>query len=209
MLYGCGDFDGIDIIGSLISRFESGNIQPSTNRHGVVAMISNCMKVPNDRLTVLKEMMNSLDVSSFGKCENNMNTTQTRFLNPNWHRMKLDVFKNFKFGIAYESNNLPEYVTEKIYSCLHMGVIPIYHGAPDVKNFVPEGSCINAAAFGSTEELIGHIKRVDSDPELYASYFKWDITLMNRLHDMHCSVPVYCRWCEMVGRLRHKKRQQT
>ena len=208
MLYGCGDFDGIDIIDSLITRFEANQIKPPVNRHGLVAMISNCMTVPNDRLTVLRAMMKSLNVSSFGKCENNMNVTQTRFLNPNWHQMKLDVFKNFKFGMAYESNNLEEYVTEKIYSCLHTGVIPIYHGAPDIKTFVPGGSFINAADFKNTEELIQHIVSVDANPQLYASYFKWDISAMKRLHELYCSVPVYCRWCEMVGRLRHEKRQR-
>jgi hypothetical protein len=25
---------------------------------------------------------------------------------------------------------------------------------------------------------------------------------------LYCSVPVHCQWCEMVARLRHKKRQQ-
>jgi hypothetical protein len=208
MLYGCGGFDGIDIIGSLITRFKEGKIQPPSNRHGVVAMISNCEKVANDRLSVLQAMMKSLTVASFGKCENNMNTTSTRFHNPDWHRMKIDIFKKYKFGMAYESKNLPEYVTEKIYSCLYTGVIPIYYGAADVEKFVPKGSYIDASQFSSVDDLIAYIKKVDSSPELYASYFKWDITGIKRLHDLYCSVPVHCQWCEMVARLRHKKRQQ-
>lgn len=207
MLFGCGDFDGIDIIGSLITRFESGEIQPPANRHGVVAMISNCDKFPTDRINVLKKMMKSLDVSSFGKCENNRHTTSTR-KDVNWHQLKLDLFKDYKFGMAYENHKILYYVTEKIYSCLHMGVIPIYLGAPDVKEFVPEGSYINGADFANTAELIEHIKRVDSDPELYASYFKWNITSMKRLYEVHCSMPAYCRWCEMVSRLRHQYRLQ-
>ncbi|XP_065833986.1 uncharacterized protein [Oscarella lobularis] len=207
LLYGCGDFDGIDIVGSLLRKYDAGEIVPPKHRTGLVAMISNCQKVANNRLTVLKAFMNAskVKVFSYGHCENNMKTQQTRFNNPNWHSMKLEIFQQHKFGMAYESKNIDQYVTEKIYSCLATGVIPIYHGASDVHLFVPKRSYIDASKFGSVQELIAHVEKVDNDPQLYASYFQWDVTNLRLLHRNYCYAPVHCRWCERVAQIRDNK----
>lgn len=79
---------------------------------------------------------------------------------------------DYKFGIAFESKNFPGYVTEKICDLYKSQCIPIYWGTCDVVMDFEPSTFINANDFPNWESLINHIKKVDSDTELYASYFK-------------------------------------
>lgn len=50
-----------------------------------------------------------------------------------------DDFRKFiaryKFVIAYENSVCNDYITEKLWRPLNLGVVPIYFGAPNVKVF--------------------------------------------------------------------------
>jgi hypothetical protein len=88
---------------------------------------------------------------------------------------KIDHNKQYKFAVAFENRQYPGYVTEKICDAYKSGCIPIYWGTPDViQDFTP-GTFINANEFADFDALIDHIRRVDCDDELYASYFKCPI----------------------------------
>ena len=85
---------------------------------------------------------------------------------------KIEHNKQYKFAVAFENKQHPGYVTEKICDAYKSGCIPIYWGTPDVtKDFNPS-TFINANDFPDFDALIDHIRRVDCDDELYASYFK-------------------------------------
>jgi len=79
---------------------------------------------------------------------------------------------DYKFGIAFESKNFPGYVTEKICDLYKSQCIPIYWGTCDVVLDFEPTTFINANDFPNWESLIDHIKKVDTDTELYDSYFK-------------------------------------
>jgi GR25 family glycosyltransferase involved in LPS biosynthesis len=85
---------------------------------------------------------------------------------------KIEHGKQYKFAIAFENKQYPGYVTEKICDAYKSGCIPIYWGTPDIiKDFNPS-TFINANDFSDFDALIDHIRRVDCDDALYASYFK-------------------------------------
>jgi hypothetical protein len=85
---------------------------------------------------------------------------------------KIEHNRQYKFAIAFENTQYPGYVTEKICDVYKSGCIPIYWGTPDVvKDFNPS-TFINANDFSDFDALIDHIRRVDCDDALYASYFK-------------------------------------
>ena len=44
---------------------------------------------------------------------------------------------NYKFVVAVENAVCPDYVTEKLWRALEVGAVPIYHGAPNVMEFLP------------------------------------------------------------------------
>jgi len=85
---------------------------------------------------------------------------------------KINFNNDYKFSIAFENEDYPGYVTEKILDIYKSNCIPIYWGTKEVsRNFNPS-TFINANDFGSFEELVKFIIKVDNDQELYSSYFK-------------------------------------
>ena len=54
----------------------------------------------------------------------------------------MQAIAEFRFNLAFENSQSPGYVTEKVYDGLSAGTIPVYWGAPDVDEYVPEGSII-------------------------------------------------------------------
>ena len=64
------------------------------------------------------------------------------------------------------------YVSEKISAPLYAGAIPIYWGAPDVKDYINPECFINVNDFDSFEDCIEYVKKVDNDDELYPKIYK-------------------------------------
>ena len=98
-------------------------------------MTSNCEQNENakKRIAYVKELMNYIDVHSYGKCLHNKETSWShhmRFDRSISHgemitnRMKL--ISDYKFVLAFENNNVTDYVTEKIVTTYLAGVVPIY-----------------------------------------------------------------------------------
>lgn len=67
---------------------------------------------------------------------------------------KRSVFKRTRFALCYENaRGIPGYITEKIFDCLMAGCIPVYLGAPDIKEAVPEDCFIDRRDFADHEAL--------------------------------------------------------
>ena len=67
---------------------------------------------------------------------------------------KLDTMQKYCFNICYENvRDLPGYITEKIFDSFFAGCIPIYWGASNISNYVPEDCFIDRRSFDSHEAL--------------------------------------------------------
>lgn len=66
---------------------------------------------------------------------------------------KLATIRNYKFALCFENGSYPGYVTEKIIDCLVTGVIPVYRGAPDIKNYIPSDFYIDAKEFETFADM--------------------------------------------------------
>ena len=53
------------------------------------------------------------------------------------------------------------YVSEKILDCLVSGIVPIYAGADDIADYVPEDCFIPYNRFKNPEEMMGYLKKID------------------------------------------------
>jgi hypothetical protein len=51
--------------------------------------------------------------------------------------MLLVFFSQYKFALAFENNNVTDYVTEKYVNVLQAGTVPVYMGAPNIDSWVP------------------------------------------------------------------------
>jgi len=55
---------------------------------------------------------------------------------------KLATLRRYSHAIVFENQRQPGYITEKLLDCLVAGTVPIYWGAPDVRESVPAGALI-------------------------------------------------------------------
>jgi alpha(1,3/1,4) fucosyltransferase len=74
---------------------------------------------------------------------------------------KINVLKNYKFSICFENTkNHKGYVTEKIFDCFQAGVIPIYLGAPNVTDYIPDNCFIDFRKFKDYKRLFSYLKHM-------------------------------------------------
>lgn len=75
---------------------------------------------------------------------------------------KIDVLRQYKFAICYENAQMiPGYITEKIFDCFFAGCVPVYWGAPNITDHIPENCFIDRRNFNTHEELYFYIKNMD------------------------------------------------
>lgn len=105
-------------------------------------------------------------VDAAGRCRNNMNGWMPSML-PNRLQGKLDFLRSYKFTLAIENTIWPGYMTEKLVDPMFVNSIPIYVGDPEAKKSFDPGSYIDSTCFPSIKAMLGFIREVDNDRDLY------------------------------------------
>jgi hypothetical protein len=67
---------------------------------------------------------------------------------------KLATLRRYSHAVVFENQRQPGYITEKLLDCFAAGTVPIYWGAPDIKDNVPTSTVIE---FESEDVPIGEI----------------------------------------------------
>ncbi|KAG6470568.1 alpha-(1,4)-fucosyltransferase-like [Zingiber officinale] len=151
---------------------------------------------------------------SFGKCLNNVggpNVALSLYPEcamgdksvPQWWDHLHCAMSHYKFVLAIENTMTESYVTEKLYYALDAGAVPIYFGAPNVWDFIPPNSIIDASKFSSLEELASYVKELAEDPIAYAEYHAWRrCGVMGNYGKTRATSldTLPCRLCEFVSR---------
>ena len=84
---------------------------------------------------------------------------------------KIDVISQYKFYICFENTCIPGYITEKMMNCFTAGSVPVYLGAPNVTDYIPEGCFIDYRDFESNEEMYQFLCNITEE--------EYDIYLQN------------------------------
>jgi hypothetical protein len=67
---------------------------------------------------------------------------------------KKSALEKYRFSFCYENaRDLPGYITEKIFDSFFSGCIPIYWGASNITDYIPEKCFIDKRKFATYEEL--------------------------------------------------------
>lgn len=75
---------------------------------------------------------------------------------------KAETYHKYKFAICFENmKNIKGYVTEKILDCLVAGIVPVYAGAEDIKEYVPEECFINYWNFPDEESMVNFLMSME------------------------------------------------
>jgi hypothetical protein len=75
---------------------------------------------------------------------------------------KFEVLSRYRFCLCFENMSMDGYITEKVFDCLCVGTIPLYLGAQDVGQFVPEDAYIDCRQYQSWKEMWNEINGFSS-----------------------------------------------
>ena len=70
---------------------------------------------------------------------------------------KIKTLSQYKFCFCFENmKNIKGYITEKIFDCFFAGCIPIYLGADNVEEYIPEGAFIDMRKFKDVQDVVAY-----------------------------------------------------
>eukprot|EP00775_Hariotina_reticulata_P009874 gene9874-10032_t len=115
-----------------------------------------------------KEKLNAI---LYGECARNMGEKELKEL------AAVGVTKlgrRYKFCLAMENTIEMDYITEKVYHALESGCIPIYYGAPNVNDYIPDAAgIINYSKLRSPAALLKELERLAADESAYSQMLAW------------------------------------
>ena len=68
-------------------------------------------------------------------------------------KSKSETLSRYNFAICFENCILKGWITEKIFDCFFAGTVPVYWGAPEILELVPEDCFIDMRKFKNYSEL--------------------------------------------------------
>lgn len=162
---------------------------------GAVFLARNCNSRNNREQLIRQLQATSFRVDSLSTCLQNAKPPPGVNL-----KDKIQVMQHYLFYLAFENQNEPDYITEKLWGPLVAGTVPVYFGAPNVKEHVPNRSIIVVDDFESIDHLAAYLEKLASNKELYEEYHAWRFkTLPPHFHAKYDFTRVHstcrtCRW---------------
>lgn len=159
----------------------------------MLAVVSRCHDDAR-RYKLIHELEKYFKVDVYGACSPNG-------LKCNYHHkfycLSPTETKKYKFRLAFENSNCRDYITEKYWSSLLQGVIPIVNWKDRQKfgNVVPN-SYINLFDFNNISCAASYIKKVSENKTLYSQYFEWK----RKFRPVSSMYSGFCRLCDKLNK---------
>lgn len=134
---------------------------------------------PTERDEYVKELMKYQQIDSYGACLNNkplphhLKEINSNYINNLYHKIFLKFMARYKFVLTIENGVCDDYISEKLWRAIHVGVVPIYFGAPTIRDWLPNNkSALLVDDFPSLELLSARINTLMRDDDLYEEYLQ-------------------------------------
>ncbi|XP_050977839.1 alpha-(1,3)-fucosyltransferase 10 isoform X3 [Labeo rohita] len=140
----------------------------------VVYVQSDC-DPPSDRDVYIQELMQHIQVDSYGECLHNKDLPphlrdSTAMDDQDFYQ----ILAQYKFILAFENAVCDDYITEKLWRPLKLGVVPVYYGAPNVHMWLPDNrSAVVVNPNEPPKKLAQYLKRLDKNDWEYLKYLEW------------------------------------
>jgi alpha(1,3/1,4) fucosyltransferase len=83
-------------------------------------------------------------------------------------KSKYETMSQYNFALCYENMFLKGWLNEKIFDAFYAGTIPIYWGATDVTDYIPENSFIDKRKYPTYADLRAYLKSLsEKDIQTY------------------------------------------
>jgi hypothetical protein len=158
-----GSSDGVRDVRSALRRMRQGIRRRLSRTYRAVGGL----QLHDERLHVLEALSRQASVQVWGKgwdALGNLPTTARERLATCGLRChgpcedKVQVLRGFDFALAYENTACEGYVTEKIIDAILAGCVPLYRGAPDVHQIVPQDAFVDATGLASASDPMQWIR---------------------------------------------------
>lgn len=127
-----------------------------------------------ERDVYVKELMKLIPVDSYGDCLNYKKLPldmKEDYLNKLNDDAFLKFIARYKFVIAIENGVCDDYITEKFWRAIQVGIVPIYFGSPTIEDFFPNNkSAILLTQYPNPKLLVKYIHQLNSNDKLYEEY---------------------------------------
>lgn len=191
---------------------EKDAIKTRDNIASVAYIQSECYP-SSDRDVYVKELMTYLKVDSYGTCLYNKELPTQK--DDKSDEKLNELLQKYKFVVAFENSICNDYVTEKLFRTLSVGSIPIYKGAPNIREWLPNNhSAIIVDDFESPKDLANYIIFVDTNVTAYNKYMEYKQTgienaLLSKIlktrkwgvhssHEMNHETGFECHVCDQI-----------
>lgn len=122
------------------------------------------------------ELMQTITVDSLGRCLNNRKFDDVAGSNAAQSAGEpvFKVLPDYKFYLAFENSRATDYVTEKVFRALATGTVPVYLGASNVRDFMPDDLAVIAVDdFPNVRELAKYLVYLDRNDAEYQKHLEW------------------------------------
>ena len=139
--------------------------------------MSSHTNTPSNRGDYVAALMQHIPIDSWGRELNNINANFMSDHRKNLSQGGLDkmmIMSHYKFVLAFENSICEDYVTEKLWGALYVGVVPIVFAHDSIYDFLPSSrAVINAKNFRSVTHLANYLQRIASNPREYRRHTIW------------------------------------
>ena len=143
---------------------------PTPEQHSGAPVLYLASNEEPARDRVVRDLMRHIAVDSPGNCLHNCEIPAFRDRDGDTR----EALSNYRFLLAFENSRTVDYVTEKAYRALAAGIVPVYLGAPNFRDFMPSGNAaIGVEDFATTAELGAYLNHLVSSPSAYAKHLGW------------------------------------
>ncbi|XP_037961100.1 alpha-(1,3)-fucosyltransferase B isoform X2 [Teleopsis dalmanni] len=154
----------------------------------IIFLQSNCDTM-SGREDYVRELMDYIQIDSYGNCMHNRDLSkdlQKDYLNNLYSPQLYRLLGKYKFVLAFENGVCDDYITEKLWRALIVGSIPIYFGAPNIKDWVPNAkSVIFIDDFDSPKDLAEFIKNLNKNDVEYNEYLAHKYNRLHPIENLH------------------------
>ena len=121
----------------------------------------------------MKNNNNGLNVDILGPCGSQSELPSRA---SGWGAAYPILAKEYKFYLSFENAKCYDYITEKFFAALNVGMLPIALGGlskQDYEKIAPPHSFIHVDDFSSPFDLMNFLYQLSKKPKDYHSYFWW------------------------------------
>ena len=149
-----------------------------TRKRKLVAWIttSDCFRErpSSGRNELIRSLARYVPVDIFGNCGPNPCVRHSsNFQCEDVKECYYHVGQSYKFHLAIEDSLCDDYVTEKFFHALEVGMVPIVLGKANYIDIAVPGSFIDVADFSSVQDLVYYMLYLDQNPKEYLKFFRW------------------------------------